>query len=144
MKKDKALEELFLAARPTFDDGDAFIARLEKRLDAVEYLKQHEEVCLRRYRYAMLAAFVLGVILGGGVIAVMLAMPAEQPLFSFGVENALLVALGRYSRYAVLVLVSGLVCFTIVSIVNIVVDLLSLRDQTRGNYSTPYCHELLR
>lgn len=137
MKKDKALEELFLAARPTFDDGDAFIARLEKRLDAVEYLKQHEEVCLRRYRYAMLAAFVLGVILGGGVIAVMLAMPAEQPLFSFGVENALLVALGRYSRYAVLVLVSGLVCFTIVSIINIVVDLLSLRDQTRGNYSTP-------
>ncbi len=137
MKKDKALEELFLAARPTFDDGDAFIARLEKRLDAVEYLKQHEKVCLRRYRYAMLAAFVLGVILGGGVIAVMLAMPAEQPLFSFGVENALLVALGRYSRYAVLVLVSGLVCFTIVSIVNIVVDLLSLRDQTRGNYSAP-------
>lgn len=137
MKKDKALEELFLAARPTFDDGDAFIAKLEKRLDAVEYLKQHEEVCLRRYRYAMLAAFVLGVILGGGVIAVMLAMPAEQPLFSFGVENALLVALGRYSRYAVLVLVSGLVCFTIVSIVNIVVDLLSLRDQTRGNYSAP-------
>ncbi len=137
MKKDKALEELFLAARPTFDDGDAFIAKLEKRLDAVEYLKQHEEVCLRRYRYAMLAAFVLGVILGGGVIAVMLAMPAEQPLFSFGVENALLVALGRYSRYAVLVLVSGLVCFTIVSIVNIVVDLLSLRDQTRGNYSIP-------
>lgn len=137
MKKDKALEELFLAARPTFDDGDAFIARLEKRLDAVEYLKQHEEAGLRRYRYAMLAAFVLGVILGGGVIAVMLAMPAEQPLFSFGVENALLVALGRYSRYAVLVLVSGLVCFTIVSIVNIVVDLLSLRDQTRGNYSTP-------
>ena len=131
MKKDKALEELFLAARPTFDDGDAFIASLEKRLDAVEYLKQHEKVCLRRYRYAMLAAFVLGVILGGGVIAVMLAMPAEQPLFSFGVENALLVALGRYSRYAVLVLVSGLVCFTIVSIVNIVVDLLSLRDQTR-------------
>ena len=137
MKKDKALEELFLAARPTFDDGDAFIARLEKRLDAVEYLKQHEEASLRRYRYAMLAAFVLGVILGGGVIAVMLAMPAEQPLFSFGVENALLVALGRYSRYAVLVLVSGLVCFTIVSIVNIVVDLLSLRDQTRGNYSIP-------
>lgn len=144
MKKDKALEELFLAARPTFDDGDAFIARLEKRLDAVEYLKQHEKVCLRRYRYAMLAAFVLGVILGGGVIAVMLAMPAEQPLFSFGVENALLVALGRYSRYAVLVLVSGFVCFTIVSIVNIVVDLLSLRDQTRGNYSAPYSHELLR
>ena len=131
MMKDKALEELFLAARPTFDDGDAFIRKLEKRLDAVEYLKQHEEACIRRYRYAMFAAFVLGIVLGGGAIALMLAMPAEQPLFSFGVENALLVALGRYSRYAALMLGSGLVCFTIVSIVNIVVDLLNLRDQTR-------------
>lgn len=48
MMKDKALEELFLSARPTFDDGDAFIQKLEKRLDAVEYLKQHEEACIRR------------------------------------------------------------------------------------------------
>lgn len=132
MKKDKALEELFLAARPTFDDGDAFMEKLEKRLDAVEYLKQHEEACIRRYRYAMLAAFVLGIVLGGGAIALMLAMPAEQPLFSFGVENALLVALGQYPRYAALVLVSGLVCLAVVSIVNIVVDLLNLRDQTRA------------
>ena len=98
----------------------------------MEYLKQHEEACIRRYRYAMLAAFVLGIVLGGGAIALMLAMPAEQPLFSFGVENALLVALGQYSRYAALVLVSGLVCLAVVSIVNIVVDLLNLRDQTRA------------
>lgn len=132
MKKDKALEELFLAARPTFDDGDAFIARLEKRLDAVEYLKQHEEACIRRYRYAMLAAFVLGLVLGGGAIALMLAMPAEQPLFTFGTESGLLLLLGQYSRYAALVLVSGLVCLAVVSIVNIVVDLLNLRDQTRA------------
>ena len=48
------------------------------------------------------------------------------------VENALLVALGQYSRYAALVLVSGLVCLAVVSIVNIVVDLLNLRDQTRA------------
>ena len=80
--KDKALEELFLAARPTFDDGDAFIRKLEKRLDAVEYLKQHEEACIRRYRYAMLATFVLGLVLGGGAIAMMLNAPADQPLFT--------------------------------------------------------------
>lgn len=79
MMKDKALEELFLAARPTFDDGDAFIRKLEKRLDAVEYLKQHEEACIRRYRYAMLATFVLGLVLGGGAIAMMLNAPADQP-----------------------------------------------------------------
>ena len=131
MKKDKALEELFLAARPTFDDGDAFIQKLEKRLDAVEYLKQHEEACIRRYRYAMLGAFVLGVVLGGGAVAIMLNAPANQPLFSFGAESGLLLLLGQYSRYAALVLVSGVVCFAIVSIVSIVVDIMSMRDQTK-------------
>lgn len=128
MMKDKALEELFLAARPIFDDGDAFIRKLEKRLDAVEYLKQHEEACIRRYRYAMLATFVLGLVLGGGAIAMMLNAPADQPLFTFGAESGLLLLLGQYSRFAAVILCSGLVCLTIVSVVNIVVDLLNMRD----------------
>lgn len=38
MMKDKALEELFLAQRPKFDDKDEFMARLTQKLDAVEYL----------------------------------------------------------------------------------------------------------
>lgn len=132
MKKDKALEEIFLAARPTFDDGDAFIQKLEKRLDAVEYLKQHEEACLRRYRYAMLATFVLGLVLGGGAIAMMLNAPTDQPLFTFGAESGLLLLLGQYSRFAAVILCSGLVCLTIVSIVNIVVDLLNMRDANKA------------
>lgn len=132
MKKDKALEEIFLAARPTFDDGDAFIRKLEKRLDAVEYLKQHEEACLRRYRYAMLATFVLGLVLGGGAIAMMLNAPTDQPLFTFGADSGLLLLLGQYSRFAAVILCSGLVCLTIVSIVNIVVDLLNMRDANKA------------
>lgn len=132
MMKDKALEELFLAARPTFDDGEVFIQKLEKRLDAVEYLKQHEEACIRRYRYAMLAAFVLGVVLGGGAIAMMLNAPADQPLFTFGTEGGPLLLLGPYSRFAAVILLSGLVCLTIISIVNIVVDLLNMRDVNKA------------
>lgn len=134
MKKDKALEELFLAARPTFDDGDAFIRKLEKRLDAVEYLKQHEETCIRRYRYAMLATFVLGLVLGGGAIAMMLNAPTDQPLFTFGAESGLLLLLGQYSRFAAVILLSGLVCLTIISIVNIVVDLLNMRDVNKAYF----------
>ena len=42
--KDKALEELFLAQKPHFNDNDAFMASLTKRLDAVEYIKQYQEV----------------------------------------------------------------------------------------------------
>lgn len=134
MMKDKALEELFLAARPTFDDGDAFIRKLEKRLDAVEYLKQHEETCIRRYRYAMLATFVLGLVLGGGAIAMMLNAPTDQPLFTFGAESGLLLLLGQYSRFAAVLLLSGLVCLTIISIVNIVVDLLNMRDVNKAYF----------
>lgn len=134
MMKDKALEELFLAARPTFDDGDAFIRKLEKRLDAVEYLKQHEETCIRRYRYAMLATFVLGLVLGGGAIAMMLNAPTDQPLFTFGAESGLLLLLGQYSRFAAVILLSGLVCLTIISIVNIVVYLLNMRDVNKAYF----------
>ena len=43
MTKDKALEELFLAKKPHFDDHDTFMANLTKRLDAVEFIHQHQE-----------------------------------------------------------------------------------------------------
>lgn len=48
MKKDKALEELFLAQKPHFADNADFMAALTKRLDAVEYLKKHQEATIRR------------------------------------------------------------------------------------------------
>ena len=63
MTKDKALEELFLAQKPHFDDHDAFMGNLTKRLDAVEYIHQHQEATIRRYKMAMIAAFVVGIIL---------------------------------------------------------------------------------
>ena len=64
MNSDKALEELFLAQTPHFTDGDAFMAKLTKRLDAVEYLKQYQERTIHRYKIAMVAALVVGIISG--------------------------------------------------------------------------------
>ena len=58
MSKDKALEELFLAQKPHFDDNADFMAALTRRLDAVEYVRQHQEATIRRYKMAMVAAFV--------------------------------------------------------------------------------------
>ena len=40
MTKDKALEELFLAQKPKFDDNTDFMARLTRRLHAVDYVTQ--------------------------------------------------------------------------------------------------------
>ena len=44
--KDKALEELFLAQKPHFDDKADFMASLTRRLDAVEYVRQHQEATI--------------------------------------------------------------------------------------------------
>lgn len=64
MTKDKALEELFLAQQPHFDDHADFMAALAHRLDAVEYVRQHQEATLRRYKLAMVATFVVGLVSG--------------------------------------------------------------------------------
>ena len=58
MSKDQALEELFLAQKPHFDDKADFMAKLTRRLDAVEYVRQHQEAPIRRYKMAMVIALV--------------------------------------------------------------------------------------
>ena len=83
MTKDKALEELFLAKKPHFDDHDTFMANLTKRLDAVEFIHQHQEATVRRYKMAMIATFVIGIISGAITMAFILSMPADVPLFNF-------------------------------------------------------------
>ena len=64
MMKDKALEDIFLAQKPHFADNADFMSALTKRLDAVEYLKQHQEATIRRYKMLMVAAFVVGIVSG--------------------------------------------------------------------------------
>ena len=53
MSKDQALEELFLAQKPHFDDKADFMAKLTRRLDAVEYVRQHQEATIRRYGHRL-------------------------------------------------------------------------------------------
>ena len=98
MTKDKALEELFLAQKPHFDDHDIFMTSLTKRLDAVEYIHQHQEATIRRYKMAMIAAFVVGIISGAVTMVFILSTPADVPLFTFQVQTSFLLWLAEYSR----------------------------------------------
>lgn len=77
MNKDKALEDLFLANRPTFDDNEAFLSALNKRLDAVEFIKQYQEKKNRQYRHYMIAALAIGIVIGCGMMVFALTM---QPI----------------------------------------------------------------
>jgi hypothetical protein len=127
MNKDKELEELFLAQQPHFDDNEAFMASLNKRLDAVEYVKQHQEATILRYKWAVVAAFVVGIISGAVTIAFLLSMPAEVPLFTFNAQSAVLIWLSEHSRIIVTTALSLLMGFGVFSIFGNVMDIVNMR-----------------
>ena len=129
MTKDKALEELFLAQKPAFGDNTEFVARLTKRLDAVEYVKQHQEATLRRYKLAMVAAFVVGIISGAVTIVFVLSTPADVPLFTLKVQNSWLLWLAENSRIIVATALALLMSLGIICVVNNVVDIMNMRHR---------------
>ena len=127
MMKDKALEELFLSQKPHFSDNADFMSALTKRLDAVEYIKQHQEATIRRYKMLMVAAFVVGIVSGAGSIAYILSMPADIPLFTFQVQTGFLLWLAENSRLIAATGLSLLMTLGIISIISNIQDILRMR-----------------
>ena len=127
MNSDKALEELFLAQTPHFTDGDAFMASLNRRLDAVEYLKQYQERTIRRYKMAMVAACVAGIISGAVTTFYLLSTPIDVPLFSFQVQTGLLLWLSQNSRFIVAAVLSLMMTAGICSIISNAQDIIEMR-----------------
>lgn len=127
MMKDKALEELFLAQKPHFSDNADFMSALTKRLEAVEYIKQHQEATIRRYKMMMVAAFIVGIISGGVTIGLVLSTPINVPLFTFEVQNGFLMWITEYSRWIAATALSMLMTIGIISIINNVQDILRMR-----------------
>ena len=135
MKKDKALEELFLAMRPHFDDKEEFMACLTRKLDAVEYIRRYEEASLRRYKYAMLATFVAGIIVGGALLAFVLSTPSELPLFTFHATSGIMLAIEQSSRMLATIVLALLMGFGIMSIIINILDIAQMRVSFRGQSS---------
>ena len=127
MTKDKALEELFLAQQPHFDDNADFMAALTRRLDAVEYVRQHQEATIRRYKMAMVAAFVIGVVSGAITLAFVLSMPADMPLFTVHVQSGILLWLAENSRVILTTVLALLMSLGMMSIISNVNDILRLQ-----------------
>ena len=127
MKKDKALEELFLVQKPHFADNADFMAALTKRLDAVEYLKQHQEATIRRYKMMMVVAFMVGIISGAVSIGYVLSTPADEPLFTFQVQTGFLLWLAENSRLIAATGLSLLMTLGVISIISNVQDIQHMR-----------------
>ena len=130
MEKDKKLEELFLAQKPTFDDKADFMATVTRRLDAVEFVRQHQEASLRRYKLAMVAAFVVGIVSGAVTMAFVLSMPTDVPLFTLSVESSILLWVAENSRIIATTALALLMSFGIMSILSNVQDILAIRPKS--------------
>ncbi len=130
MEKDKKLEELFLAQKPTFDDKAEFMATITRRLDAVEFVRQHQEATLRRYKLAMVAAFFVGIVSGAVTMAFVLSTPVDVPLFTFSVESSILLWVAENSRLIATTGLALLMSFGIMSIISNVQDILVLRHKS--------------
>ena len=133
MTKDKELEKLFLAQKPTFDDKADFMATLTKRLDAVEYVRQHQEATLRRYRVAVAVAFVVGIVSGAVTIGLILSKPADVPVFSFDVQSVWVLWIMRNSRVIVATALALLMTFGTFSVINNVQEILNMRSHFLRN-----------
>ncbi len=133
MNKDKALEELFLAQTPHFDDQDTFMASLSQRLDAVEYIKQHQEATLRRYKLAMVVAFLAGIIVGGIAIAYLLTSPTDVPVFNFDTHHLFFLEwLCGNSRLVTVTAISLLMTIGIISFIGNIQELMSMRHSLQN------------
>mgnify|MGYP003316649681 CR=1 FL=1 len=128
MMKDKALEELFKAQRPVFEDKDKFMAQIEKKLDAVEFLRKYEEANLRRYKYVMVATFVMGIVVGGFMLAYILSVPADVPLVAINATSDFMLYFEQNSRMLASWALMLFLSFGIVSIISNMLDILKHRD----------------
>lgn len=128
MTKDKSLEKIFLTQKPVFDDQDIFLQKLERKLEAVEFIKQYEETHLRRYKYAMIAAFVLGIVSGGVSLTFILRMPIDEPLFTFDVASGFLLTLQQNSRITISIALMLFLSYAVIGIINSILDIKSFYE----------------
>lgn len=143
--KDKALEELFLAQKPHFTDSAAFMERLDRRLDAVESIRQQQEVTLRRYKMAVVVAFAVGIVSGAVSMALVLNMPdfainpdnvlihqTEVPLFLLKIQTGLLLWIAENFRIIAAMALSLLMTLGTISIIGNVREILHMQTQLRA------------
>ena len=128
MEQKDTLQELFNGFTPDLGQEDLFMQRLEKKLQAVEYIKQMQDRQLRRYRYAIIAAFVMGVAVSGGVFVYILDNPIGQPIFSFGIHSLPFLFLEQNSRMISLTGLSLLMGIAIIVIVNMWQELAGMQE----------------
>lgn len=119
MNDDIRLQALFDSFQPTSTDSDLFTERLERELALIDEIRQAQAAQIRRYRMAVVAAFVAGIVFGSGVLTFILSTPIDVPLFSFGIKFYPFLFIEQNSRLISVLLTSLMITFCIVAMMNI-------------------------
>ena len=107
--------------------------KLNQRLDAFEYIKQVQDKQIRRYKYLVIAAFVLGILCSSVLFAFILMLPETAFTFSLETEIKGLSFLEQNSRLLSLAFIAGIISFTIISIIRNIQDIINLSSyQTKA------------
>ena len=118
MNDDMRLQELFDSFHPTLTDSLEFTQKLERKLALIDEIRQAQAAQIRRYRMAVVAAFVAGIVFGGGILAFILSTPADAPLFTFGINFRPLLLIEQNSRLISAILTSLMIACCIVAVLN--------------------------
>jgi predicted membrane protein len=111
-------EELFDSFHPTLADSELFNQRLERKLAMIDEIRQSQATQIHRYRMAVVAAFVAGIVLGGGLLTFILSTPSNVPLFTFGINFYPLLFIEQNSRLISVLLTSLMIAFSVIAILN--------------------------
>ena len=87
MDRDRDLTQLFSDFKPEIQNSDDFMAQLQHKLNAVEFIKQKQKEQARIPRYCLLAVFLLGSISGAALLGIAVIYPQTSPLFSLDVPS---------------------------------------------------------
>ena len=121
--KDDTLEDLFRNFDPELNDDAVFMSQLNRRLEAIEYLKAVQDRQLRRYRYAIVAAFTLGIVCGSGLFYFLLQHPVHVGSLSFDTQLPLLATLAENSNLILLSLIALLISYAFIAVMNLLQEI---------------------
>ncbi len=116
MNQEPNLEELFSNYHPTLSDSDAFMQTLTRRLDAVQYVEHYQAAQAARYRRYVVIALLVGLVLGGVMLAVFLFVAPSAQIFTFRVQSDVLLLVKENSHFIAMLILSLLVSAALVVI----------------------------
>ena len=128
MEKDKTLEELFRNFNPKLNDDDVFMQNLNKKLDAVEYLKEIQNRQLRHYRYALIAAFIVGIVCGCAISYYLLVNPDAFSSFVVKSNIPVISLLLKNISTVVISAIIIVVCYAVTAVINLIHELKLMRE----------------